>query len=217
MTQQKYWLISLPRTNSWSPRYQMMSGLGLALWMMHLSSTSSCSFTTSSEPDLRPTSSALVGGTARQETLLLSSLSLELKTEILTENIELCTGSNWLISSIGTHLALIHSFISETRVINLKIEHPALVWPQHCVPSEARQFPIISCKIDGEDQTTPGWEGEVVLPSVRPSLVHWTLPARSPITQFIMARPPSATKESWGVVRKNCWPEPAQSTTTAAK
>ena len=49
------------------------------------------------------------------------------KTEILTENIELCTGSNWLISSIGTHLALIHSFIRETGVINLKIEHPALV------------------------------------------------------------------------------------------
>ena len=40
-----------------------MSGLGLALWMMHLSSTSSSSFTTSSDPALMPTSSALVGGT----------------------------------------------------------------------------------------------------------------------------------------------------------
>ena len=109
----------------------MMSGLGLALWMMHLSSTSSCSFTTRSEPDLRPTSSALVGGTAREIVIVLWSGSQavtgRVMTEILTENIELCTGSNWLISSIGTHLALIHSFIRETRVINLKIEHSALV------------------------------------------------------------------------------------------
>ena len=88
------------------------------------------------------------------------TLALTRQTEILTENIELCTGSNWLISSIGTNLALIHSFIRETRVINLKIEHPALVWPQDCVPSEARQFPIISCNIVvGEE--TGGREGEV--------------------------------------------------------
>ena len=52
---------------------------------------------------------------------------VSVSTEILTENVELCTGSNWLISSIGTHLALIHSFVREPRVINLKIEHPALV------------------------------------------------------------------------------------------
>ena len=104
----------------------MMSGLGLALWMMQLSSTSSSSFTTSSEPVLRPTSSALVGGTAMASVTLSSQTGLS-RSEILTENIELCTGSNWLISSVGTHLALVHSFIRETGVINLKIEYSALV------------------------------------------------------------------------------------------
>ena len=74
------------------------------------------------------------------------------RSEILTENIELCTGSNWLISSIGTHLALIHSFIRETGVINLKIEYSALVCAQDGVPSEARQFPIVSCNIAVEIQ-----------------------------------------------------------------
>ena len=56
------------------------------------------------------------------------------------------------------------------------------------------------------------------LPSVSPSLVHWTLPARSPITQLIMTRPPSGTKESCGVVLKNCcFPASLQSTATAEK
>ena len=58
---------------------------------------------------------------------------------------------------------------------------------------------------------------EVHLPSVRPSLVHWTLPARSPITQLMMARPPSPTKESCGVVRKNCCLDPALWTITGGE
>ena len=48
------------------------------------------------------------------------------------------------------------------------------------------------------------------LPRVKPSLVHCTRPARSPITQLIIARPPSGTKESCGVVRKNCCLDPSQ-------
>ena len=41
-------------------------------------------------------------------------------------------------------------------------------------------------------------------PRVSPSLVHWTRPPRSPMTQVRIARPPSDTKEAPGVVRKNC-------------
>ena len=44
-----------------------------------------------------------------------------------------------------------------------------------------------------------------VLPRVSPSFVHWTLPPRLPMTQLMMARPPSDTNLSWGRVRKNCW------------
>ena len=119
----------------------MMSGLGLALWMMHLSSTSSSSFTTSSDPALWPTSSALVGGTG------ISTVRQKVGPNVLrlTENIELCTGSNWLISSVGSHLALVHGLISEAGVSYLEVEHSALVCPEHCVPSEAGELSVVSC------------------------------------------------------------------------
>ena len=60
------YLGGIPATNSAPPRYQMMSGRGLALCTLHTSSTSSSSLTTSSSSSLYPTSSAFVGGTAKR-------------------------------------------------------------------------------------------------------------------------------------------------------
>ena len=62
----------------------------------------------------------------------------------LTENIQFCTGSNWLISSVGTNLALVDCLIRETGVIDLQVEHAALVSPEHGVPTEAWELPVVS-------------------------------------------------------------------------
>ena len=62
----------------------------------------------------------------------------------LTENIQFCTGSNWLISSVGTNLALVDGLIRETGVIDLQVEHAALVSPEHGVPTEAWELPVVS-------------------------------------------------------------------------
>ena len=62
----------------------------------------------------------------------------------LTENIQFCTGSNWLISSVGTNLALVDGLIREAGVIDLQVEHAALVSPEHGVPTEAWELPVVS-------------------------------------------------------------------------
>ena len=96
----------------------MMSGLGLALCTLHTSSTSSSLRTTSSSSASYPTSSAFVGGTARN---ICHSLFLPPKVMLkqLTEHIQLCIGSNWLVSSIGANLALVDSFVLEGGVDDL--------------------------------------------------------------------------------------------------
>ena len=49
----------------------------------------------------------------------------------LTEHIQLCIGSNWLVSSIGANLALVDSFVLEGGVDDLQVEDPTFVRAQN--------------------------------------------------------------------------------------
>ena len=71
----------------------------------------------------------------------------------LTEHIQLCIGSNWLVSSIGADLAFVDSFVLERGILYLQVEHSAVVRPKHRVARESRQVSIITCKdIDSSSQ-----------------------------------------------------------------
>ena len=63
----------------------------------------------------------------------------------LTEHIQLCIGSNWLVSSIGADLALVDSFVLERCVLYLQVEHSTVVRPKHGVSGKSRQIPVITC------------------------------------------------------------------------
>ena len=63
----------------------------------------------------------------------------------LTEHIQLCIGSNWLVSSIGANLALVDSFVLEGGIDDLQVENSALVRVKHRVARKSRQIAIITC------------------------------------------------------------------------
>ena len=64
----------------------------------------------------------------------------------LTEHIQLCIGSNWLVSSIGADLALVRCLVLEGGVDDLQVEDPTFVGAQNRVARESRQVPIITWK-----------------------------------------------------------------------
>ena len=64
----------------------------------------------------------------------------------LTEHIQLCIGSNWLVSSIGADLAFVDSFVLERGINDLQVEDSTVVRPKHRVAGKSRQVPIITCK-----------------------------------------------------------------------
>ena len=62
----------------------------------------------------------------------------------LTEHIQLCIGSNWLVSSIGADLALVDSFVLERGIDDLQVEDSTIVRAKHRVPRKSGQVPIIT-------------------------------------------------------------------------
>jgi hypothetical protein len=70
--------------------------------------------------------------------------------EQLTEHIQLCIGSNWLVSSFGPDLALVHGLVLKRGVDDLEVEDPTLVRPEDGVSREAGQVAVVACRTGDE-------------------------------------------------------------------